>query len=149
MEIEEPALSFAEAADVDHTSCFDSHPRQRGPMGDRRDNKLAGILEAYESTIKQMIDTRREQQSVLTVKSLRVLESPHGLQWLAIKVDRIVNDRDAAKLQITMLLPKRWRPPRSRLPIVCTGRRICALKLMLPSMPPCRGESVNELMVGV
>jgi hypothetical protein len=41
-------------------------------VGDRRDDQLAGILEADEPSIKQMIDTRREQQAVLTVESLLV-----------------------------------------------------------------------------
>ena len=72
MEIQEPPLPFGEAADVDHTFCFDSHSGQRLPVSDRRDDQLAGILEADEPSIKQMIDTRREQQAVLTVESLLV-----------------------------------------------------------------------------
>jgi hypothetical protein len=53
MEIQEPPLPFGEAADVDHTFCFDSHSGQRLPVSDRRDDQLAGILEADEFAINR------------------------------------------------------------------------------------------------
>jgi hypothetical protein len=52
VEIEEPPLTFGKAADVYHSLSFDTHSRQRWPMGHRRDDQLAGILEADKPAIK-------------------------------------------------------------------------------------------------
>jgi hypothetical protein len=72
VEIQESTLSFAEAADVDYSLSFDTHPRERWPVSDRRYDQLAGVLEADEPAIKQVIDAGREQQSVLAVEPLLV-----------------------------------------------------------------------------
>jgi hypothetical protein len=59
MEIEKLPLPFGEVPTL--TTCSVSIPILDRPMGDWRDDQFAGILEADEPAIKQMIDTRREQ----------------------------------------------------------------------------------------
>jgi len=38
-------------------------------MSDGRDNQFAVILETYEAAIKKVIDTRRQQQTIVAVEA--------------------------------------------------------------------------------
>jgi len=68
MEVEKPPLALGESADVDDSLRLDPHTLKRGPMRNRRHDKVAGILEADEAPIEQVVDARRQQQAILPKK---------------------------------------------------------------------------------
>ena len=61
MKVQICALALTETADVKNMARFDAHPFEGRAVCNRRNNQVAGILEADEATIKQMIDARSEQ----------------------------------------------------------------------------------------
>jgi hypothetical protein len=50
----------------------DTHAQQRRAMRDRRDDQPAIVFEPDEPAIKEMIDTRREEQPLLAVEPFPV-----------------------------------------------------------------------------
>ena len=62
-------LAFGEGPYVDRPLRFNAHPVQRGLVRDRRDDEIPGILKPDKSTVEQMVDTRRQEQTVLTVET--------------------------------------------------------------------------------
>jgi len=65
-------LSLRKPADIPPPVRRDSHAPQRLAVHDRRDQKLAIVLECNEPAIEEMIDGGREQQAVLAVEALVV-----------------------------------------------------------------------------
>ncbi len=59
MKIEELPLPAGEPSDINGLCGVDAHSLERGTVSNRRDYELAIVLEADESTIEEMVDTRR------------------------------------------------------------------------------------------
>ena len=59
-------------------------------MSYRGNDQAAIVFKTDKTSVKQMVDARCQQQSVLAIQSLFIGESRHGLQWLAIRY-RILN----------------------------------------------------------
>jgi hypothetical protein len=72
MEVEKPALSLGETAHVDHLPGLNAHPLQRSVMRDRRDYEITGVLETDESSVEQVVNAGRQQQTVLSVQAFLV-----------------------------------------------------------------------------
>jgi len=60
-------LAAGEPAHIDDRRGIDAHSLKRRTMSDRRNYKPPIVFEANEAAIKQMIDTRRQKQTVFTV----------------------------------------------------------------------------------
>jgi hypothetical protein len=58
MEVEVRTLAFCKPANVDDSLRFDAHALKRRQVRDRRDNEGAGIFEADEAPVEQMVDAR-------------------------------------------------------------------------------------------
>ena len=67
MKVQELFLPRGEAADVDDIGRVDPHPLQRRRVSHRGHNERAVVLKPDEAAIKEMIDARRQEQSILTV----------------------------------------------------------------------------------
>jgi len=65
-------LTAGELANVHRIRCVDAHALERWPVRDRRNDELARVLKTDESAVEEMIDARREQQSVFAVEPLFV-----------------------------------------------------------------------------
>jgi hypothetical protein len=61
VKIQEQFLSAGEAADVDSVCGVNAHALERRSMCDRRDDKLAVVVEADESAIEEVIDAGRQK----------------------------------------------------------------------------------------
>jgi hypothetical protein len=72
VEIEKLLLAACERANIDGLSRIDSRALKRWTMRNRRNNQSPAILKPYETAIKQVIDARRQQQSVLAVQSFLI-----------------------------------------------------------------------------
>jgi hypothetical protein len=72
VELEEMLLTGGERADVDGLSGVDTHPKKRGAIRDGRNDKRAVIFETDKSAIEQVVDARREQQSVFAIQTFVV-----------------------------------------------------------------------------
>src|ERR1035438_4958652 len=67
MEVEKPPLALGESADVNDLLRLDAHSLKGRPVGDRGPREVAGILEADEAPVEQVIDAGRQQQSILPI----------------------------------------------------------------------------------
>src|SRR5713226_2508016 len=67
MEIEKLLLTARERANIDGLGRIDPHSLKRGVMRNRRNNQPPAVFKADEAAIEQVIDARRQQQSVLIV----------------------------------------------------------------------------------
>jgi hypothetical protein len=56
VEVQESALPFGEAADVDDLFRLHAHSLKRRTVSDWRDNQRAGIIETDEAAVKQVVD---------------------------------------------------------------------------------------------
>jgi len=72
MKAQVPPLPVTESADVDDASRLETHSFQRGQVGHGRDHQSAGIFEADEAAMKQVIEARGQQQAVLTIEAFFV-----------------------------------------------------------------------------
>ena len=79
MKVQVSPLPFGESADVNDASGVDSHPFKGGPVSDRRDDEPAGIFKADEPPVKQVIDTRCQEQAVFTIEAFLVRRIPPAL----------------------------------------------------------------------
>jgi hypothetical protein len=68
--IEEFPLPFREHAHIHLSVRLDPHLQQRRPIRHRRDDQVAAVLERDEAFVEEVIDRRRQQQSVLAVEAL-------------------------------------------------------------------------------
>ena len=65
-------------------------------MSDRRDYELSVVLEANEAAIEEMINARRQQQTILAVEPLLVGRVPPRLAMTRDQMHRIFDTRYAA-----------------------------------------------------
>jgi hypothetical protein len=72
VEIKELLLAAGERAHVDGLRSDDTHPKKRGAMHDGRNDKRAVIFETDKSAIEQVVDARREQQSIFAIQTFVV-----------------------------------------------------------------------------
>src|SRR6266581_4734059 len=72
VEIEKLLLTACERANIDSPDRIDPHALKRWLMCNRRNNQPPVVFKAYEATIEQVIDARRQQQSVLAVQSFLI-----------------------------------------------------------------------------
>jgi len=68
VKIQEPLLPAGEAAGIQGCDRVNAHAPQGRMMRDWRDDEQAIVFEADEPAIKEMIDTRCEEQSVLPIE---------------------------------------------------------------------------------
>ena len=71
--VQEALLAFAKWADVDSAVGLYAHFVERGSVGDRGDNQPTVVLEANEPPVEKMVDTRRQQQSILPIQTFLVI----------------------------------------------------------------------------
>src|ERR1700730_642047 len=72
VEIEKLLLTVSERANINSPGRIDPHAPKRGVIRNRRNNQPPVVFESDESTIEQVIDARRQQQSVLAVQSFLI-----------------------------------------------------------------------------
>ena len=72
MKVEKPPLALAESADVDDALRLDTHALEGRLVCDRRHDEVAGILEADEAPVEQVIDAGRQQQSILPIEPFQI-----------------------------------------------------------------------------
>jgi len=98
MIIQEPPLAFAEWADIDNAISLYAHPVQGMMIGDWRDDEPTVVLEADKSSVEQVIDARRQQQSILAVQAFFVVRVSPRLAVARPQVGEIFNQRDPASV---------------------------------------------------
>ena len=91
MVVKVATLSLAEGTDVDDLVRIDAHSVQGKTMCHGRDDQPPGILEADEAAIKQVIDCRRQEQSIFTIKTLFVIRIAPGFAMTCTQMGRIVH----------------------------------------------------------
>ena len=96
VEIQELLLAAGEPAHVDDLCGVDAHSLKRGTMSDRGNDEPAVVFEADEAAIEQMVDARRQQQSVLAVQSLLVGRVAPRLAMARDQMNRIFDAGDPA-----------------------------------------------------
>ena len=74
------------------------HARQGNHVGHRRNQNLAVVVEADESTVKKVIRCRRKEQPVCNVKALLVRGLAPGLDVAPNQVCWVIHERQAAPL---------------------------------------------------
>ena len=72
VKIEECPLPARKGTHVHRSGRIDPHPLQGRAMGHRRNDEPPAILEADKSTVKEVVDTGRQEQAVLAVQPLFV-----------------------------------------------------------------------------
>jgi hypothetical protein len=72
MEIEKLLLTACERADIYVLGRIDPHSLKRGVMRYWRNNQSPVVFKPYEAAIEQVVDARRQQQSVLAVQSFLI-----------------------------------------------------------------------------
>ena len=72
MEVQIATLTCAEGADALQHRAVDTHPYQRGDIGDGRDEQAAAVVEADQAAVEQGIGIGGEQLAVLAVGALFV-----------------------------------------------------------------------------
>jgi predicted nuclease of predicted toxin-antitoxin system len=75
---------------------LDAHPGEGIPVGARRDQQEARILEADVALVEKMVDGGRQEQAVLAVQALLVVAVAPGLDVAADQVVGIGDSGDAA-----------------------------------------------------
>ena len=86
MEVEKPPLALGESADVNDLLRLDAHSLKGRPVSDRGHDEVAGILEADEAPVEQVVDAGRQQQSILPIEALVIRRVPPGLAVACHKV---------------------------------------------------------------
>jgi hypothetical protein len=86
MEIEKLLLTACERANIDGLGRIDPHSLKRGVMRNRRNNLPPVVFKADEAAIEQVIDARRQQQSVLAVQSFLI---GRVAPWLTMARDQM------------------------------------------------------------
>src|ERR1700712_642760 len=72
MELQVAPLPRGERADGGWTPWVDTHLGERQAVCHRRDDHLAAVLEGDEPSIEEVIDGRRQQQTVFPIQSFLV-----------------------------------------------------------------------------
>ena len=72
MKIEECPLPARKATHVHRGVRVDPHPFEGWAMGYRRNDQSSVVLEADKSSVKEVVDTRRQEQAILAVQPLFV-----------------------------------------------------------------------------
>ncbi len=72
VKIEECPLPTRKATYVHRIGSIDPHPLQGRVMGHRRNDEPPAILEADKPSVKEVVDTGRQEQAVLAVQPLFV-----------------------------------------------------------------------------
>ena len=67
MKIQELLLAAGEPSHIDNLCGIDAHSLEGGAMSGRRDYEFAVVLEANETAIEEMINARRQKQTILAV----------------------------------------------------------------------------------
>src|ERR1700736_911720 len=67
MEIEKLLLTACEHTNIDGRGRIDPHALKRGVMRNRRNNQPPVVFKANKTAVEQMIDARRQQQSILPI----------------------------------------------------------------------------------
>jgi hypothetical protein len=79
MEFEESPLPARKSTYVHGIRGVDTHSFERRAMGDGRNDEPSIVFETDESTVKEVVNTRRQEQPVLTIQSLFVRRIPPRL----------------------------------------------------------------------
>ena len=72
MEIKKFPLTACERANIDRFGRIDAHSLKRGVMRNWRNDQPSVVFKANEAAIEQVIDARRQQQSVLAVQAFLI-----------------------------------------------------------------------------
>lgn len=72
MVVEKCTLSLAEDSHIDRLLGIDSHASQRFVMRHRRDDQPARIFKADEAAVKEVIDGRGQEKSILSIKTFLI-----------------------------------------------------------------------------
>ena len=96
VKVQELLLAAGEPAHIDGLCGVDAHSLKGGTMRNRRDDEPAVVFEANEAAIEEMIDARRQKQSILAVQSFFVGRVPPRLAVARDQVHGIFDARDAA-----------------------------------------------------
>jgi hypothetical protein len=76
VEFEESLLPARKPSHVHDINGAYTHPYERRAMGDGRNDEPSIVFETDESTVKEVVNTRRQEQPVLTIQSLFVSRNP-------------------------------------------------------------------------
>jgi hypothetical protein len=98
VKVEKPPLTLGESADVDDALRLDTHALKRRHVCNRRHDEVAGILEADEAPVEQVVDAGRQQQSVLPIEPLIVRRVPPRFAVAGHKVNWVLDSCDPALL---------------------------------------------------
>ena len=72
MVVKKRFLTLSKRSHVDDSIRRQPHSVQRGSMGNGRNDHQTGILEAYETAIKEVIHCRSQQKPVFAVEPLLI-----------------------------------------------------------------------------
>jgi hypothetical protein len=86
MEIEKLLLTACERADIYVLGRIDPHSLKRGVMRYWRNNQSPVVFKPDEAAIEQVVDARRQQQSVLAVQSFLI---GRVAPWLTMARDQM------------------------------------------------------------
>ena len=96
MEVQVAPLQVSEGLLDRGVLVLDAHPGEGIPVGARRDQQEARILEADVALVEKMVDGGRQEQAVLAVQALLVVAVAPGLDVAADQVVGIGDSGDAA-----------------------------------------------------
>ncbi len=96
MEIEKLLLTACESADIYILGRIDPHSLKRGVMRNWRNNHLTVVFKNDEAAIEQVVDARRQQQSVLAVQSFIGRVAPWLSNGSGDQMNRIFHPCDPA-----------------------------------------------------
>ena len=89
MEVQVAALQVGEGLLDRGVLVFDAHPGEGVPVGARRYQQKARILEADVALVEEVIDRRGQEQAVLAVQALLVVAVAPGLDVAAFRFPRV------------------------------------------------------------
>ena len=96
MEVQVAALQVSEGLLDGGGLVLDAHPGEGVPVGSRRDEQQARVLEADVALVEKMVDGGRQEQVVLAVQALLIIAVAPGLDVAADQVVGIGDSGDAA-----------------------------------------------------
>jgi hypothetical protein len=67
VKVQELPLAASEPSHINDPCGVDAHSLERGTMSDWRDYELSVVLKANEPAIEEMINARRQEQSIFAV----------------------------------------------------------------------------------
>ena len=96
MEVEKLLLAACERANIDGLGRINPHSRKRRMMSNRKNNQPTVVFKADEAAIEQVIDARRQQQSILAVQTFLISRVAPWLTMARDEMNGIFHPSDPA-----------------------------------------------------